>query len=820
MLKVICSKIKHDGASPVDLDRIAAATSPVGLTTEISSNPLSVAVSETVGASAGTGSGAKKRKSASATSLASCAIDETAECESGSSLSALCFIAEVVDSNTSGKIAGGPDGAGGASSKQSSLAYSIGNPIRRRSRAATITSYCSVPGGVGVDGGKSGRRSRSGSTVSIDESDSSSITNSFRRLSQEQEQKQEQDRSVRRRILNSSMQSSNTGNVSGGGYEGEEDVAALLASLSNHTNMDLNSPVRHRSNSMITSSTSLLEKAKSVGNNMRRQMGSSTSGSSLSSRDTLSRTTVTSAAKFAGSTITFPRQNSDYVRKQSVPKSGNSCNSTLFTGAVAGNSSAAPSTSSLNRHFKEVSLDRDGGSAVSMATASISGSTATVKAHEGRKTVVTPPTAVAPVDGKRCSSNSPTAGACSNSDGSDSSLEDHDRDQDPAQSHSPSFSDGSAISAESDEQDDEEDSFYYRQICHTFSNNGSFYSSGDAQCTEEYISRLGEQGRARERVGSLNDSALSQMSLTDHHPAITTNNNNNNNVTCLAGLADAAVATYCNESMSMNTSNMRTTTINILDMSAITDAAPGSTGTDGKSKLELFSSPVGKDNKFAAIISASCCDDTTVTGQDEEEEVEEEEEADSLNQGFLTNTTVCVHGEGEGEDESSNRMDGVGENQEDNCGFADSNVYVTITPDIYNTERSSGDDCGDHGTSSKGDHGEGLCFIGAYSPDERYKRLIKFFSKRNRRVWTKRVKYDVRKNFADSRVRVKGRFVKKEDEEFLMKEHIEVTAGNAGGEGNILQERECKGASGAYEPSEAVESKNSTAEALMSLISS
>lgn len=48
---------------------------------------------------------------------------------------------------------------------------------------------------------------------------------------------------------------------------------------------------------------------------------------------------------------------------------------------------------------------------------------------------------------------------------------------------------------------------------------------------------------------------------------------------------------------------------------------------------------------------------------------------------------------------------------------------------------------------------------------------MKFFSKRNKRVWTKKVKYDVRKNFADSRVRVKGRFVKKEDEEILMKEH-------------------------------------------------
>jgi len=43
----------------------------------------------------------------------------------------------------------------------------------------------------------------------------------------------------------------------------------------------------------------------------------------------------------------------------------------------------------------------------------------------------------------------------------------------------------------------------------------------------------------------------------------------------------------------------------------------------------------------------------------------------------------------------------------------------------------------------------------------------RFLEKRNRRVWTKKVKYDVRKNFADSRLRVKGRFVKKEDEELL-----------------------------------------------------
>ncbi|CAM9861337.1 unnamed protein product [Chrysoparadoxa australica] len=58
-------------------------------------------------------------------------------------------------------------------------------------------------------------------------------------------------------------------------------------------------------------------------------------------------------------------------------------------------------------------------------------------------------------------------------------------------------------------------------------------------------------------------------------------------------------------------------------------------------------------------------------------------------------------------------------------------------------------------------------YVGAYSPESRKKRIERFLEKRSRRVWTKTVKYDVRKNFADTRMRVKGRFVKKEDEALL-----------------------------------------------------
>lgn len=60
-------------------------------------------------------------------------------------------------------------------------------------------------------------------------------------------------------------------------------------------------------------------------------------------------------------------------------------------------------------------------------------------------------------------------------------------------------------------------------------------------------------------------------------------------------------------------------------------------------------------------------------------------------------------------------------------------------------------------------------YIGTYSPNARKRRIDRFLEKRKRRVWAKKVDYGVRKNFADSRLRVKGRFVKKEDEELLVK---------------------------------------------------
>lgn len=65
-------------------------------------------------------------------------------------------------------------------------------------------------------------------------------------------------------------------------------------------------------------------------------------------------------------------------------------------------------------------------------------------------------------------------------------------------------------------------------------------------------------------------------------------------------------------------------------------------------------------------------------------------------------------------------------------------------------------------------------WVGAYSPTSRHLRVSRFLEKRAQRTWTKKVKYNVRKNFADSRLRVKGRFVKKEDE-MLMRELMSLT---------------------------------------------
>ena len=51
--------------------------------------------------------------------------------------------------------------------------------------------------------------------------------------------------------------------------------------------------------------------------------------------------------------------------------------------------------------------------------------------------------------------------------------------------------------------------------------------------------------------------------------------------------------------------------------------------------------------------------------------------------------------------------------------------------------------------------------IGIYTPAERAAIIQKFNAKRARRVWNKKIRYNCRKNLADRRMRIKGRFVKR-----------------------------------------------------------
>ena len=51
------------------------------------------------------------------------------------------------------------------------------------------------------------------------------------------------------------------------------------------------------------------------------------------------------------------------------------------------------------------------------------------------------------------------------------------------------------------------------------------------------------------------------------------------------------------------------------------------------------------------------------------------------------------------------------------------------------------------------------CRVGVYTREERQKRIERFREKKLKRIWRKQIKYDCRKRLADTRPRVKGRFV-------------------------------------------------------------
>lgn len=67
--------------------------------------------------------------------------------------------------------------------------------------------------------------------------------------------------------------------------------------------------------------------------------------------------------------------------------------------------------------------------------------------------------------------------------------------------------------------------------------------------------------------------------------------------------------------------------------------------------------------------------------------------------------------------------------------------------------------------------------VGAYTLEERAALVAKFHSKRGRRIWRKKIKYDCRKKLADKRPRLKGRFVTQEELDGLDKETLAKVTG-------------------------------------------
>jgi CCT motif len=59
--------------------------------------------------------------------------------------------------------------------------------------------------------------------------------------------------------------------------------------------------------------------------------------------------------------------------------------------------------------------------------------------------------------------------------------------------------------------------------------------------------------------------------------------------------------------------------------------------------------------------------------------------------------------------------------------------------------------------------------IGIYTPQERAAIIARFNEKRSHRNWNKKIRYNCRKSLADRRLRVKGRFVKRSEQELLKK---------------------------------------------------
>jgi len=134
---------------------------------------------------------------------------------------------------------------------------------------------------------------------------------------------------------------------------------------------------------------------------------------------------------------------------------------------------------------------------------------------------------------------------------------------------------------------------------------------------------------------------------------------------------------------------------------------------------------------------------------------------------------------------SDRRCDDRHHNRNDSSSSSGSGYHHRRHPNNHNSLSSSSSNNNVHGNTKNSNNNHNSIsnnggaekkegWVGAYSPESRKLRIERFLKSRQKRVWTKKVKYDVRKNFADSRLRVKGRFVKKEDE-MLMRDLMSIT---------------------------------------------
>jgi hypothetical protein len=69
--------------------------------------------------------------------------------------------------------------------------------------------------------------------------------------------------------------------------------------------------------------------------------------------------------------------------------------------------------------------------------------------------------------------------------------------------------------------------------------------------------------------------------------------------------------------------------------------------------------------------------------------------------------------------------------------------------------------------------------IGTLSVEERHAKVSRYLEKRKRRCFSKKVSYDCRKKVADNRVRVKGRFISKQQAESLTSQVVKPEKGQA-----------------------------------------